>query len=372
MQIGARGHSVGITFIAAVIVITLISVTAVTASDVYTIANYPVEATARNAVAAKKMAIQQGRTAAFRSLLKRIVPVTAYQSITSLKQLDARPLALGVAVRSERSSTTRYIASLDFSFSQKAVREQLKRAGIPFADRQAPPTITVLIYSPPAANSAGPTMGAAAGTQLWRSIWAGLDLKNSVSPLELRRPTNQLRAATIQGVARGELAALSRLTQHYDGQPRVILAVAEPDLQARRLNVVIAGRDAAGNFSLKRQYRLDMDDFAYTLEFAAVVSQGVLEGRWKAVNAPAATSQTGAAGAQDVELWVEFVSLAQWRRLQKMLQEMPGVEALQTGGLSTNGASVKLRYPGGGEKLRAALAQQGRSLEPYQDIWLLR
>ncbi len=47
---------------------------------VFTVANYPVEARADNAVAAKDRALADGQQAAFRSLLKRLVPVTAYRA----------------------------------------------------------------------------------------------------------------------------------------------------------------------------------------------------------------------------------------------------------------------------------------------------
>src|SRR4051812_47492206 len=50
----------------------------------YTVANYPVDATAANAVAAKDQALAEGQQAAFRSLLKRIVPVTAYKQLTKV------------------------------------------------------------------------------------------------------------------------------------------------------------------------------------------------------------------------------------------------------------------------------------------------
>ena len=48
------------------------------ADNVFTVANYPVEAQAENAVAAKEKALAEGQQAAFRSLLKRLIPVTAY------------------------------------------------------------------------------------------------------------------------------------------------------------------------------------------------------------------------------------------------------------------------------------------------------
>ncbi len=100
----------------------------------YTVGNYPVDATAQDAVRAKEKALGDGQQAAFRSLLKRIVPVTAYQRLKKMQPLKAAELIDGVAIRSERNSSTQYIASLDFSFQPQAVRNLLKREGVPFID----------------------------------------------------------------------------------------------------------------------------------------------------------------------------------------------------------------------------------------------
>ncbi len=84
--------------------------------EVYTVGNYPVDAQAANAVAAKEKALADGQEAAFRSLLKRVVPVTDYDRLKRLSSLKSSDFFEGVSVRSERNSSTRYIASLDFSF----------------------------------------------------------------------------------------------------------------------------------------------------------------------------------------------------------------------------------------------------------------
>lgn len=101
---------------------------------VFTVANYPVEATAENAVAAKDKAHAEGQQAALGALLKRLVPVTAYNRLDRLKTFRAADFIDGVAVRSERNSRTRYIASLDFSFQADAVRDLLHREGVPFVE----------------------------------------------------------------------------------------------------------------------------------------------------------------------------------------------------------------------------------------------
>src|SRR5688572_20740608 len=78
---------------------------AVAASDkVYTVANYPVEAAAQDAVAAKKKALADGQQAAFRSLLRRLMPVTANAKAKQLAAVQAVDLIDSFRVRSERNS----------------------------------------------------------------------------------------------------------------------------------------------------------------------------------------------------------------------------------------------------------------------------
>ena len=62
---------------------------ATAAEEVFTVANYPVEARADNAVTAKTKAMADGQQAALRSLLKRLVPVTAYQRLRQLPPFPA-------------------------------------------------------------------------------------------------------------------------------------------------------------------------------------------------------------------------------------------------------------------------------------------
>src|SRR5690606_12518720 len=107
-------------------------------TKVFVIGNYPVEARAADAVTAKEHAISDGQQAAFRSLLKRIVPVTSYNRLKQIRATPAGPLIEGFSVRSERNSATQYIASYDFSFQPAAVQQLLDQQGIPYVDKQAP------------------------------------------------------------------------------------------------------------------------------------------------------------------------------------------------------------------------------------------
>ena len=340
----------------------------------YTIANYPVEARAANAVAAKDAAIADGQKAAFRSLLKRIVPVTAYRDMARIAATDTATLIDGVAVRSERNSATEYIASLDFTFQAAEVRELLNRKGIPFVDTQAPATILIPLTRD-ARSAAGPSGEFRPASGTWNAVWPSLDLENSVSPLKLETVKPEIGAATLRGLYDDATlsASIMTLAAAY-GSDQVVVAIAEVDTEGRRVNVLLAGQDAAGPFSLKRAYRLSDGDLAYTLELAAVVSQGVMEGRWKAVSTGGGGGATPvtAVGGDEISFDAEFAGKEDWNAIRRVLLEAPGIDDIRIDSISADRASVSLKYPGGGPALSRALASYGISLTDMGGLWVMR
>lgn len=338
------------------------------ADNVYTVGNYPIQAQADNAVAAKEKALAEGQQAAFRSLLKRLVPVTAYARGKRLDQVKAADLIEGVRVRSERNSSTEYIASFDFSFNAKSVRDLLRREGIPFTDDQAPKVTLVPVWRSAAAQ---PPQEEAA----WTNIWKGLDLENSLTPIKLQPLSKSIRPETINALAAGEGNALRAFAAQYNTE-YVLVALAEPDATAGRLSVTLAGTDAVGEITLKRPYRIDAGDPGYASELAAVVGLRILEGRWKAVKVrggggPSAPSGGGGAGDTDLLIAVEFRGMAEWQEISRKLSATQGVEELDVAGLSARGARVTLRYAEGAQQLADELARQGLNMRNSGGNWLL-
>ncbi len=361
---------------------------------IFVVGSYPVEARASDAVQAKEQAIQDGQQAAFRSLLKRIVPVTAYVRLKEIKRTPAGPLIDGFSVRSERNSSTEYIASYDFSFQPEAVQQLLEKHAIPYLDKQAPRIVVVPLYR--AGNQAASVVAEASDT--WMYAWRGLDLENTLTPVTLGQAKREVHPDTLRGVLAGDTTAHRTLAAEYKTS-LVVLAVIEPSADGKKATVTLVGQDAVGHFSLVRNYRLD-GDLAYTSELAAVVGLGVLEGRWKAANAhqmtarapdpwagrfdPAATP--GAAppggfgsgpmtapplGGETMRIAVSFQGMGEWQQISRRLSATPGVGNLEVEGLSARGARIALTFPGGPEELARALSAQGLGLRRGPDGLLL-
>lgn len=340
----------------------------------YTVGNYPVDATANDAVAAKEKALADGQQAALKSLFKRLVPVTAYPRLAKLRPLKAGDFVDGVSVRKERNSSTQYIANLDFAFQPKAVRDVLRREGIPFVDTQAPPVLIVPVYVAPPTNTTVPAaLSLASGQKTWMDSWKGLDTTNALTPakLDVMKPT--ITADTLKGIVAGEDNGIRIFTREYNSE-LALVAIAEPDLQSKKLTVTIAGRDAVGVFTLKRTYRYLINDFSYATELASLVALGTLEGRWKALKSRPSIGRsfTGSGPPAPVQMTVEFADPAQWQDLRRQIAETPGVEDIRYAGVSGRTADIALRFPGGGEGLAESLAAVGLNMRNVGGTWVVR
>jgi Uncharacterized protein conserved in bacteria (DUF2066) len=331
--------------------------------EVYTVGNYPVDAQAKDAVAAKDKALADGQEAAFHSLLKRIVPVTAYDRLKRLSTLQSGDFFEGVSVRSERNSRTRYIASLDFSFRADAVRAVLRQQGIPFVEEQAKEVVVV----PLVRDANGTLIDKGSAARNWSGIWKTLDLDHSLTPIDLQSLKPGVEADTVTKLMKGAGDARRTIASAY-ATPLVVLAIAEPDAASKRMHVTLAGVDAAGAINLRRSYRVYDGDTGYAMELAAVVGQGVLEGRWKAQKVGANLASLGA----PVEMQAQYASLAEWRQMREKLLAMAGVQDMRIAAESARGASLSLRYPGGVQPFAAALNGQGLALFRGGDGLILR
>ncbi len=336
------------------------------AGNIFKAANFPVEAKAKNAVLAKKAAIAEGQTAAYRSLLKRLVPVTAYNRLERLRDIGAAQFIESMEVRSERNSSTEYIANIDFVFRGDVLRDLLRQDGVPFIEQAAHRTVVVPVMRREPGQKIQRTLGA------WGSIWKTLDLENSITPVEVKTLLASIDERTLKKND-SELSALIGILENAYNNNQVVVALAERDKSVQKLHVRLIGRDAVGPINFARSYRVFDGDYGFASELAAVVSLGILEGRWKEVQLAKADGSQGYSGpGQTVFIKVEFQSPSQWYRIQQHIAGVPGVKGLQVASLSARSADVSLSYPGGGGQLAGVLTAQGYSMLPNGSQWLLR
>ena len=231
------------------------------------VARVAVDVRAQDAVAARAKGMAEAERRATDILMKRIVPLSVQPHLPEFSREEIQDIVVGIAVRKERMSNTRYVASLDVQFREYAVKQLLADHAIPIAEERAA-SISIL---PVMVSGEAMSDGRRAG---WRAAWERLDLSHSVTPATLVTPRSNLSAATVKGALAGDADALATLRNAY-GYGGLVIAVA--DVWEGRLRVRLAGEDAVGAVSFEKTYRPAAQSVAAADAFAN------LETRWKSM-----------------------------------------------------------------------------------------
>lgn len=327
---------------------------------VYTVANVAVRASAEDAVKAKDKAIVQGQEKALRLLLARLTPFRVHNRFPRLEAAQAERMTDGFSVKNERNSSTEYLATLDFSFQQKEVKDLLNRFGLTHTTERSP-EITVL-----------PVLtGVAAGaSNAWRKAFEGVDGEHMLTPLKVVAPRPDFTPPPFKGPADAAAGVVEALKLQHQTQ-LLVLAQAEVDAAAGVLDMRLTGSDPVGALRLTRRFKIRDRTPDEAAALAAQIAARVIEDRWKLARLapPAAARETRAAA--NVEFAVEFAGVREWREMRARLERTPGVRSLDVKSLQARGATISLYFPGGAEALSRMLTSQGMVLEDRGGEWLL-
>ncbi|MEJ2118232.1 MAG: DUF2066 domain-containing protein [Alphaproteobacteria bacterium] len=235
--------------------------------SIYKVAKVSVVADANNAVSAKQKALGMAQQDALRILLKRLTPWNLHTRLPVLNNTLVERMITGFAVRREGTSSTRYMATLDFTFEPNAVRNLLNRFNLSYADQQAPQTLLL-----PVMLEAG---GMRSGTNnAWYAALTSVDGENALTPIKLAPPRKDFSPRMINDLAQHSRELFETLKYQYRAE-NLVLAVAETDAQATQLKVRLVGHDAVGDLNLSRTYRIydrDVDDTAHMAAEIALCS----------------------------------------------------------------------------------------------------
>jgi hypothetical protein len=346
------------------------------AESLYTVAKISVDVTAKNAVAARDTGMAEAEQRAVMTVLRRILPASAYDSLPEINKETIDAMVSGVSIRSEQNSTTRYLALLDISLNEQAVKQFLQDQNISYGESRAP-SISIL----PLMLDGGSMQGEDA--QGWRQAWEDLDLSHSMTPATILRPRPDLDAATVKSVLGGDSQALASMQENYGYGPLVI-AVGEVD--HGQFVMRLAGNDAVGPVTFEQSDKLASNTKAAARNAAAVAFL-VLENRWKVSQegealptdakhdeeAPTeAKAKEPAEVPRNVVAQVEFSGLKDWQDIRGRLMNIAGIQGLEVNSLSARAASITFDYAGSLGKLQTELGQNGFEIGEKDGNFVLR
>jgi len=350
------------------------------ADSLYDVAKISVDITAQDAVAARDMGMADAQMRAVKTVIQRLTPLSVQEQVPELTAEDVQGMVNGVSIRNEQNSTTRYIATLDVSVNERAIKQLLQQQGLPYSEERAPPISLLPVVI------AGDRVKSES-EEGWRLAWEGLDLSHSVTPATVLRPRQDLDAATVKAVLAGDAQALAAMQGDYGYGP-LVLAVGEA---ANGTFITrLAGADSVGAINFGRSDPLAGSPKAAARD-AAATALGIIENRWKVSRSgevpatevnyvPGTEPVPGAAGEgappaevpRNVAAQVQFSGLKDWQDIRGRLMNVAGIQALEVNALTARAASITFDYAGSLGRLQKELDQNGFEFGESEGTFVLR
>ncbi|MGH7014630.1 MAG: DUF2066 domain-containing protein [Stellaceae bacterium] len=331
--------------------------TAPPTTDVYTVANVPVDATAASADAAREKARIDGENQAYRILLARLTRTSDASRLPPANDATLNDLVQGFEVANERHSTVRYLANYTFHFRANAVRQLLRAAGVPFAETPSKPLVVLAVFD------SGGTVALWEDPNPWRTAWNERNAPAGLVPLVMPfGGAEDIAAIDAKTALSGDATALAAISQRYDGDDVLAAQATVGNGGAPHETVAVSATrfspasDAAPQ-TWSQSYTLAAgEDEAALLARAVAGTVAQIEDAWKAANI-LDLSQVATLTAS-----VPIAALQDWVTVSRRLGAIPAVQKTDLVAIDRQHAQIAIHYVGDLTQLRLALAQKDLDL----------
>lgn len=331
-------------------------------ADLYSINSIEVDETAKDAVEAKSAAIADGQKRALNTLLHRLTRGDDRARLPEFSTKDIAQLMDGMSVENERTSGTRYIATLTIRFRPENIRDMLLQFDVPYADEQAAGVLLLTVWQP---GSGPATLWDPPNP--WRDAWAELNVENSITPLFMPLgDLTDISAITVTDVLAENDERLRAMKDRYAVE-NVLTTTAEP-AAGGGVRVTMKGNTAVGPVDFDDVFAADQGaDVQATAAKAARMLLTRIEDEWKETHL-----QRGRPEGINMRVAVPFAGLGEWNTIRERISSTAGVGAIDVRQLSAKGAVVDIVFSGDLGQFETQLAQSGFELTAIGDTWVLQ
>lgn len=321
------------------------------ANDLYRVSGIDVDVEASNAVEAREAAIALGESRALSRLMDRLVPSSARNQVPSLGASEVSSLVEDLRVSDERTTSSRYIASLTVSFRPQAVRQLLREKRVPFAEQRSEAVVVLPVFE------RGQDVTLWRDDNPWLQAWAdhrGRGLVPFNVPLGDASAMSMISA---QDARSGDREALDRIAQ-ANGTDGVLVAVARESGSLIQLNAQWYENGNARDVPVDSVSRRDGEELQQALGRAAEQISSAMNDIWKEENILRFDEQ------ESLLAEVPVNSLEDWARVQRSLGSTSAVLEYDVERISRNQGVIRVVFFGGTEQLSQALTRENLRLEP--------
>jgi hypothetical protein len=334
-------------------------------TNVFEVRNVVVDVTGESASLARKKALVQGTSLAFRRLLERLTLNEDHKRLPRLDQDGISSLVSSFDVADEKTASKRYLAKLSYKFKQTEVRNLLEKFNLQFAETLSKPVLILPVYQ-------------AEGTTVlwddpnpWRDAWAQAVKFEGMVPLV--NPVGDLADFGSIGpeqAIKGDRNRLQAIADRYK-TGAVIVAYAQLRLDAvisrQRLDVFVTrfGIDPEPITEKLRYHQNKTEPISMFLGRAALAVGKDIENKWKHDNLLKLNRLNVAAIA------IPITGIKHWLLIQSRLNGVALIRNLDLVLLALDEARVNLHYVGEPEQLRVALGQADLAMVQEDGEWII-
>ncbi len=272
-----------------------------------------VDVTAANAAAAREQAVQEGQKKALMVVMERITPSYVVEQLPELVPDDILNFVQDISVLNEKTSSVRYMATLEVRFNPDAVRELLRQNGLPYVRTSGKPLLILPIYRRSA--SASPVLWEE--NNPWLRAWINRNVESYMVPLFVPMgELSDLQTVSVDRILRGDLPAAQDLAKRYEAEGILIVELVRNGqtftVKGRAMDEMTASEIPNFTFSVPLT-----KDTATT--FARAVRKVVehLESVWKSEQMVQFNE------AASLVALVPVPDLAQWQKIKGRLDRIP-------------------------------------------------
>lgn len=328
---------------------------------VFDVDGVAVDVTAASAAAARDKAIFDGQRTALGTLLERLDAKRAADP-AKLSDNKIAGMVRNFEITSEKSSSVRYIATMNVRFKPTAIQKLLGNAGIAYN----PPTLPTVLL--PVSDSNGRAVLWEESTP-WRTALEALEQQGGQTVTVPSGELNDVSAIDANAATNGDALALGSIATLHGAGNVVVARLAGEVNAGQPLNIALARYDAHGQ-RLEGQTLIippASDANAQLHDAATRVQEFVLH---KALVTTASAVPTA---QNSMPLYAPLSSLPELTRLRQRLGGISAIQRINIQSVSREGAEITLDYNGDASQLQQAITQQGLSLLPSPTgQWLIR
>lgn len=354
-----------------------------TPSDAYS-ATVNLDATAKNAVAARHKARLEGERRALEAVVEGLGTSSATNIVSALNDPAIEAMVVSYSVADEHMSSTRYQARYTYHFDPAAVGRLMESAGLTVA-----PAPTGIVASGRAVvlpiYRDGESLVLWSDPNAWRQAWSQLSLP--AGPVGLLVPLGgigDLAAIDAQKAIAGDPDALTAIAQQNGAAVTIVALATAERSQAGELGLdVLLKRYREGTLSGSLEASFTAQPGESPAQFMMRVAQASIQpiengfetgsGAAEGPSTPSAAPNgpSGFGTSSSLVAVAPLNGLRDWVALRRELAALPSVRDVELLSLSREEAKITIRFVGTEADLQKSLAADGLTLAGGDPLWRL-